>query len=981
MTRSQFNALKAQKTAPVQSSPKMTRSQFTAMGGQPVKTMTRSEFNAVKGNPVWNAVKGAGKEMVGTTAAVGADLLNVLQPWKNEKIENVNLFGKDFITPSARGAKAGELIRQGQYKKAAGELGTAGLDIVSTFATPAKGLKILKGAGALKGAAQGALIGSQIGAGYGLAGSAREGKGAREIASSTLLGAGTGAVGGGILGGGAGLLGKAFKGKVKEPIIDVEAESFVKGESTKPQVITPLQEGGKQRGFAGTVKGSKNTDARLKMLVDSNYVPQPNDELMVHATDLIKRDINQAKVKALKGDDNLAVATATELIKHYQNKGDFDAAAEITKTVAEKLTEHGRAIQAASLYNKLTPEGIKIFAQKELSKEGLTLKPEQADELQKMAEMAQKAAGEDKAIKTGQMLNRLQEMVPSKFIDQLTTVWKAGLLTNPTTHIANLTGNTAMSGMEMAKDIPATVFDKVASLFTGQRTKTTPNLLSFLRGAGTGARKAWVFMKTGVDVDQTLGKYDFKQVNLPPVLKQYAQTIFRALGAGDKVFKEGLLQKSLKELSIVEGLNKGLKGKELANFSKNLYQNPTVEMMKIATEDALYGTFNNPNKFAEMIAKGKSSDNQVVRGFLELVAPFSRTPTNVAGRIIDYSPAGFLKAIGQGVSGGGQRNVVESLGRATIGTGIMGAGYGLGKAGLMTGNYPTNPTEQNLWELTGKQPGSIKIGDKWYSMNRISPAGNLLSTGSGMADLGRMKPQDVPLAMAGVAGKNLLGQTYLQGVSGMLNALQDPKRYGENWTNSLASSVIPSIVGTTAKAIDPTMRQTNSIQDAIQAKIPGMSQNLLPKVDVFGQERQQGNTGLGRFINPFNPSQAKDTPLTNELDRLYANYSGFSLGDPSKSVSIQGTGIKVEMTPEEYTMMQKQTGGMIGNVLNKVVSAPGYQKLSDYDRAKILNDTISKLRQVWNVNSIPYLKNTRSQVQEQLKKQMELRNLQPFYGN
>lgn len=48
MTRAQFNALKAPKTAPVQSAPKtMSRAQFNSLKGQP-KTMTRAEFNAKK---------------------------------------------------------------------------------------------------------------------------------------------------------------------------------------------------------------------------------------------------------------------------------------------------------------------------------------------------------------------------------------------------------------------------------------------------------------------------------------------------------------------------------------------------------------------------------------------------------------------------------------------------------------------------------------------------------------------------------------------------------------------------------------------------------------------------------------------------------------------------------------------------------------------------------------------------------------------
>jgi len=972
-----------------------------------VNNLPQGSYKPVSTGGFGNTIKNVGKDIIGTPLAVMADLGNVIQPWKKEKdrVKSIKFLGNEYQTPSSRGLKSGQLARKGEYKKAAGELGMAGLDIASTFYAPAKGVKAFKGAGALKGALQGAFTGSQIGAGYGLAGGASQGQGGLDLLKSTGKGALGGAAAGGVLGGGLGIAGKSLskysagrKLNKASQGMDAEAKAFVsKPEPSISEAIAPkgkkakIKEGEigsefKERGFVKTVRGGKNTDARLKMLIEDNYIPQPNDDLVAHSINLIQDDINKAKAKAMKGDDNLAVATASELIKHYQNTGDFDQAAEITKTVAQKLTEHGRAIQAASLYNKLSPEGIKMFAQKELGKEGLTLTKDQSWTLENLAYDAQKAkTPEAQALANAQMLKGVGEMIPSKLGDQITTLWKAGLLTNPTTHIANLTGNTAMGGMEMMKDVPATVFDRVAAMFTGKRTKTTPNILSYLRGMGKGSRKAWVFMKTGVDIDNTLSKYDFKQVNLPPVAKQYAETIFRALGAGDKVFKGGLMQKSLRELAVVDGINSGLKGKALKAHVDKIYNKPTTEMVKIATEDALYGTFNNQNALSDMLNVAKGHPNQSVRAFTEFVAPFGRTPANIANTIIDYSPAGFIKAGSRGFSGQGQRSVVDALGRATVGTGIGAAGYGLGKAGMMTGNYPTNSTERNLWELQGKQANSIRLGDNSYSLNRLSPAGNILSTGAAMSDLGRMKPENIPFAAAGAVGKNLLGQTYLQGVSGMLNAFQDPKRYGGSFSNRLAGSMIPSISGAGARALDPVVRQKNTMGEAIQSRIPGMSQNLLPRQDVFGEDMQYSDVGLGTGLNPFfnpvNPREAKDSPLNTELDRLFQNYSGLALGDPSKTASISGTGIKIDMTPEEYRGMLQQTGGVIKGALEKVVAAPAYETMSDYDRSKAINNIIGKVREVWNLKNVGTLDNTQEQLKEQLQKQIELRSPNPFYSN
>lgn len=294
----------------------------------------------------------------------------------------------------------------------------------------------------------------------------------------------------------------------------------------------------------------------------------------------------------------------------------------------------------------------------------------------------------------------------------------------------------------------------------------------------------------------------------------------------------------------------------------------------------------------------------------------------------------------------------------------------------MTGNYPTNPTEQALWEATGKQPGALNVGGNWQSLNRISPVGNLLSIGSGMADLGRIKPENVPGAMLGVAGKNLLGQTYLQGVSGAANAIQDPQRYGKTWTSRVAQSVIPSVIGATARATDPLQRQSNSLGESITSRIPGVRESLLPKTDVFGRTLKQESNPL---LNPFNTTKDRSDTTTNEIERLYNEYSGVSLDHPGNTASISGTGIKIEITPKELYLMEKQTGGASKKIIDNIVSSPQYQNMSDYDRAKAINAVISGIRDVWKLQNITSLSNFKNQLQQGIQEQSKVRSLKPFY--
>lgn len=193
---------------------------------QAKKDVSFGNIAKMTGQNIWQGVKELGKEAVGTTAAVGADFLNVIQPWKKDQIKSVNLFGKDFITPSERGTRAGLLAKEGKYEEALGELETAGLDIISTVWLPGKGLQILKGGKYVKGALQGATAGLGYGTGYGVAGAMREGKETKEVlkegATGGVLGAGAGLT----LGLGTSMIGKLFSRKAE--IIE------------KPQVFTEL---------------------------------------------------------------------------------------------------------------------------------------------------------------------------------------------------------------------------------------------------------------------------------------------------------------------------------------------------------------------------------------------------------------------------------------------------------------------------------------------------------------------------------------------------------------------------------------------------------------------------------------------------------------------------------------------------------------------------------------------------------------------
>jgi len=183
----------------------------------------------------WQMVADLPKDIYGTTKAVGADIFNMLTPWRSTPISQVSAFGKTYQTPSAKGREAGQLVAQGQYKKGFGKLGEAGLDIASTVYAPGKVLgQFAKGSSILRGALEVGVPTGIIGAGYGASGAAQEGKKADEILKQSLTSGAFGLLFGGTVGGAIPAAGKAA---------DALSGLIKRGEKAglKPEVLKVIQ--------------------------------------------------------------------------------------------------------------------------------------------------------------------------------------------------------------------------------------------------------------------------------------------------------------------------------------------------------------------------------------------------------------------------------------------------------------------------------------------------------------------------------------------------------------------------------------------------------------------------------------------------------------------------------------------------------------------------------------------------------------------
>ena len=220
--------------------------------------------------------------------------------------------------------------------------------------------------------------------------------------------------------------------------------------------------------------------------------------------------------------------------------------------------------------------------------------------------------------------------------------------------------------------------------------------------------------------------------------------------------------------------------------------------------------------------------------------------------------------------------------------------------------------------------------------------GNLLTLGSEMHELGKTKEgASLAVASAFAGVKGLTEQTFLRGVSSALQVVQDPERSAERYLQTSLTSIVPSVIGRTARTIDPTLRVPDGIWEAFEAKLPFLSDNVAPRRDVFGNKVVSPGGGLS-LVDPFSTTEAKDHPVLTEATRL-----GMSVGLPSQTVS------RTKMTNAEFSLYQRLQGKLLEQHLTALVNSPDYAGMKDADKEKEFRRTTQDVREAVNDQFFP----------------------------
>lgn len=721
----------------------------------------------------------------------------------------------------------------------------------------------------------------------------------------------------------------------------------------------------KQRGFTESVRKSPEVSQDVALAVSGEYAPKANQLLidkaakfsnnLGRATENVKSQLDSIPKNSVVSDQTVANAILTA--KKHDALGNFQQATEIYDKLSQKLTEAGRTVQAASLLQRQSPEGLLYGARKLFKKAGVEITPKIEKELQAGIEVVKAAPmGSDaRAFAIAKMQKDMMKYIPQNKLDNIVSLWKGGLLSGFKTQAGNLFSNTTFGVLKLTSNPISALADSLLSVFTKKRSYTLTGK-GLTTGGLEGAKKGMTTLKTGIDMRDITGKagkfeipreINFKNKALQTVLGNPTNLVFRGMSAADQPVYFAALKNSLYNQAKAEGINQGLKGQALNKFIKDNVFNPNNSFAEIAVKDAEKAVLGQDNALSSVInAVNRPGTNPALKAIVNVVLPFTKVPSNFLLRTIDYTPLGPIKtAIGQIYRKKfDQRALAQAIGEGVTGTGLFAIGTALASQNLLSGDYPKNDQkEQARWKAEGIQPNSVKLGNKWISLNYLGPLGLIFGAGKNLVDARNGNAtalEQVNQTLAGF-GSGLMQQSFLQGLSGFTDAINNPAQSANTYIKSLAGSVVPAWINDLANISDNMQRQANTPIEQAMSRVPGLRQTLPVKTDIFGRQlTQPSGTGLETALNPLKPSIVNQTPLTNELDRLKStgkeNNPWFTA--PSQS-DFFGKGTSV--TKSQLQQIQSELGLQIEQAWNSLIQTPTYQQATDQQKKNLLD----KLRQ------------------------------------
>jgi hypothetical protein len=367
----------------------------------------------------------------------------------------------------------------------------------------------------------------------------------------------------------------------------------------------------------------------------------------------------------------------------------------------------------------------------------------------------------------------------------------------------------------------------------------------------------------------------------PKQLAEYVnKTLDGVITEGGRMASEEGLAREAADIAVAKKLEGVERDKFILKYVKENFDTNKSALMQYAQDEAQYLTFTRELQDQTLGKVLQEATNKLP--MLRLVLPFVRTPTNILKYAFERTPGIVVlreerQRLFADLKSGDPVRRSQAVGKIMTSTAVAGVFVDtiFNNRDRITGGGPRDEKKKAALMATGWRPYSIKIGDTYYSYQRLDPLATLLGVGADLVEVGVNEPRAFDesgverlfLALTLSITRNATNKSYLAGIQNFTDALSDPDRYMAKFGQNFTSSFVPNIISQMADYDTQALREVRSIGDAFARKL-GVRSGLDKKRNLLGEEylaEQWMGTG---FINPIAMSPFKDDPVLAEMASL-----------------------------------------------------------------------------------------------------------------
>lgn len=608
-----------------------------------------------------------------------------------------------------------------------------------------------------------------------------------------------------------------------------------------------------------------------------------------------------------------------ELYNNAVNSGHAREAVEILTDLADSVRSGAQSTQVMHLLQKLTPQGQLYGIQRtvqNLKQELAERYKDKAPDLTLNEDLVSNFLSAETDAERASALDAIYQDVanqmPVRWIDKLNAWRYLSMLGNPRTHVRNILGNLMFAPVRATKDVVAAGLEAAFIRDPSQRTKAVNSRLLNAEDRARYAAAVADYAEVA-DMISSGGKF---------------QNDYNEIRSRQRIFKNDLL-----EAARVK--NSELLDAEDVWFSKPAYASALSQYLKAqgitaeqylsegfdktaaqayAVKEAQKAVYRDYNAFSDFVSGLGKSKYKAVRGFVEGVLPFKRTPANILARGMEYSPFGLAKGIYDAIFN--VRNgkmtaaeAIDSISSGLTGTGLLALGAMLAAQGLLSGGSSGDEKQDAFDEMRGAQNYALTIGNRSYTLDWLAPEALPLFVGVEMYKAfgdDSLTFSDIWQSLNRITDP-MFEMSMLSGVNDLLDSVSFVQDTNTIWpllasaATSYLSQYIPTLFGQIERTFfEDTRQSTYTDKDAFlptdvqyamsQAanKLPGVEYQQVDYIDAWGRKESTGSLAERAFNNFLNPAYVSKDASTSVDDKLQAIYDA--------------TGGEYNVFPERVTM-------------------------------------------------------------------------------